>query len=95
MIHLVLFSVLLLKSSRLPKISGTLPINHNKVRNEKFGNWNSTHSHKGVIPKEKLENGSTKDKFPVYLDDGKTVIFIDDIKKKQEVIERYRNRFNR
>ena len=62
------------------------------MKGYKFGNWNSSHSHKGIIPKEKLENGSTKDKFPVFLEDGKTVIFISDLTKKQEVIERYKNR---
>jgi len=69
-----------------------LPINYKKMKNDKFGNWNSFNSHKGVIPKAQQENGSTKDKFPVVLDDGKTIIFIDDITKKQETIERYKNR---
>ena len=62
------------------------------MKGDKFGNWNSSHSHKRIIPKEKQANGSTKDKFAVVLDNGKTTIFIDDITKKQEVIERYRNR---
>ena len=47
-----------------------------------------------IIPKEKQKAGSTKNKYPVYLDDGKTVIFVKDKKKVQEVIERYRNRDN-
>lgn len=92
MIHLVLFSVLLLKSSRLPKISGTLPINHHTMKGDKFGNWQNLKNQQGVIPKAKQENGSTKDKFPVVLDDGKTIIFIDDKTKAKEVIERYKNR---
>lgn len=62
------------------------------MKGDKFGNWHSLNSHKGIIPKEKQENGSTKDKFPVVLDNGRTIIFIDDITKKQEVIERYKNR---
>jgi len=44
--------------------------------------------------KEKKEDGSLKDKFPVIMDDGKTVIFISDPTKKQEVIKRYENRMN-
>jgi hypothetical protein len=44
------------------------------------------------IPKGKIQAGSTKDKFPVILDDGKTIIFISDKKKAQETIERYRTR---
>jgi len=44
------------------------------------------------IPQAKQQAGSIKDKFPVLLDDGKTVIFISDKKKAQETIERYKNR---
>lgn len=62
------------------------------MKGDKFGNWNNSNSHKGIISKEKQENGSTKGKFPIVFDNGKTIIFIDDITKKQEVIERYKNR---
>ena len=62
------------------------------MKGDKFGNWRSLNSHKGIIPKAQQEDGSTEDKFPVVLDDGKTIIFISDKEKAQEVIERYRNR---
>ncbi|MFH1295789.1 MAG: hypothetical protein ABIJ04_00750 [Bacteroidota bacterium] len=61
---------------------------------DKFENRHYLFNYQKAIPKEKQENGSTKDKFPVVLDDGKTIIFISDKKKKQEVIERYKNRLN-
>ncbi|MBC8434362.1 MAG: hypothetical protein H8D96_20835 [Desulfobacterales bacterium] len=45
-----------------------------------------------VIPDAKLLAGSTKDKFPVVLDGGKTIIFISDKTKEQETILRYKYR---
>ncbi len=62
------------------------------MRGDKVGNWNSLKNQQGIIPKAKQENGSTKDKFPVVLDDGKTIIYIDDKTKARETIERYKNR---
>jgi len=49
----------------------------------------------GVVPQAKQQiGGSLKDKFPVVLDGGKTIIFISDKSKEQETIERYKNRGN-
>ena len=49
------------------------------------------------IPDDKLSMGSTRDKFPVILDDGKTVIYISDKSKEEETRQKYRvlrnNRF--
>jgi len=45
-----------------------------------------------AIPASKQQAGSTKDKFPVILDGGKTIIFISDKKKSKETIERYNRR---
>ena len=59
---------------------------------DRFDNRRSLTNHQGIIPKAQQESGSTKDKFPVVLDDGRTIIFISDKKKAQEVIERYKNR---
>ena len=61
---------------------------------DEFDNRFNLMNYKKVHHKEKQENGSTKDKFPVVLDNGKTIIFISDKTKKQEVIERYKNRMN-
>ena len=42
------------------------------------------------IPNEKLLMGSIKEKFPVILDDGKTVIYISDISKAEETRLKYK-----
>ncbi|MFH1161537.1 MAG: hypothetical protein V1733_11410 [bacterium] len=62
------------------------------MKGDRFDNRHNLMNYQKVIPKEKQENGSIKDKFPVVLDDGRTTIFISDKKKAQEVIERYKNR---
>ncbi len=41
------------------------------------------------VPDSKLLSGSTKDKFPVILDGGRTIIFIDDKNKEAETRQRY------
>ena len=41
------------------------------------------------IPEDKLLMGSTKGKFPVILDDGKTVIYITDKSKAEETRLKY------
>lgn len=45
---------------------------------------------KAKIPDDKLLMGSTKDKFPVVLDGGKTVIYISDKSKVEETILKYK-----
>jgi len=62
------------------------------MKGDKFDNRRYLRNPQGVIPKAQQESGSTKDKYPVVLDDGRTIIFISDKTKAQEVIERYRNR---
>jgi hypothetical protein len=42
------------------------------------------------ILESKLLMGSVKDKYPVFLDDGKTIIFISDRSKEAETKEKYR-----
>jgi hypothetical protein len=44
------------------------------------------------IPDSKLLTGSTKDKFPVTFDGGRTIIFISDKSKEQETRKRYEAR---
>jgi len=62
------------------------------MKSDKFDVRRKLNHPQGVIPKEKQQAGTTKDKFPVVLDDGKTIIFISDKNKEQETIERYKNR---
>lgn len=45
--------------------------------------------HKDVVPKSKLSSGSVADKFPVLLDDGRTVVFITDKSREREIRLRY------
>jgi hypothetical protein len=44
---------------------------------------------KAKIPDDKLLMGSTKDKYPVMLKDGRTVIYISDISKVEETRLKY------
>ena len=62
------------------------------MKGDKFDKRRILMNSKRVIPKEQLEVGSTKDKFPVVLDGGKTIIFISDKSKEQETISRYKYR---
>ena len=41
------------------------------------------------IPRSKLLNGSVTNKYPVALDDGKTIIFISDRDKETETRQKY------
>lgn len=41
------------------------------------------------VPELKLLSGSIKDKYPVVLDGGRTIIFIDDKSKEAETRKRY------
>ncbi len=62
------------------------------MKGDKFDNRRYLRNPQGVIPKAQQEIGSTKDKYPVVLDGGKTIIYISDKKKERETIERYKNR---
>ena len=41
------------------------------------------------IPDEKLLMGSTSDKYPVVLNDGRTIVFISDKSKEAEIRQKY------
>jgi hypothetical protein len=45
---------------------------------------------KSKIPDEKLLMGSLKGKYPVILDDGKTIVYISDISKAEETKLKYK-----
>jgi hypothetical protein len=51
-------------------------------------------NHQVVVPKSKLSVGSVADKFPVILDDGRTVIYIADKSREREIKLRYGLRKN-
>ena len=62
------------------------------MKGDKFDNRQSIANVKGEIPLSKQQAGSLKGKYPVYLDGGKTIIFISDKSKEKETIERYNSR---
>ncbi len=62
------------------------------MTSDRFDNRRSLMNSQRTIPKAQQEIGSTKDKFPVVLDGGRTTIFISDKSKAQETIARYKNR---
>jgi hypothetical protein len=46
-------------------------------------------NHKVTVPKAKLSSGSVADKYPVILDDGRTIIYIADKSREREIRLRY------
>ena len=84
--------MLLIKFCHSSQINRILPINHHEMKGDKFDNRRILMNSQRVIPKAQQESGSTKDKYPVVLDGGRTTIFISDKEKMQETIERYKNR---
>ncbi len=46
------------------------------------------------VPNTKLLTGSLTNKYPVVFDNGRTIIFIDDLSKEAETRERYRQHQN-
>ncbi len=46
-------------------------------------------NHQITVPKSKLLSGSVADKYPVLLDDGRTIVYIADKSREREVRLRY------
>lgn len=65
-----------------------------KKKEDILENKMSLENHRRKIPDDKLSMGSTKNKYPIILDDGKTIIFISDLSKEKEIRERYQMRGN-
>jgi flagellar biosynthesis component FlhA len=61
-----------------------------KKQEDTLENRMSFENHRSKISDAKLSMGSTKNKYPIFLDDGKTIIFIKDKSKEAEIIERYK-----
>ncbi|MEI6901089.1 MAG: hypothetical protein WCL00_14530 [Bacteroidota bacterium] len=49
-------------------------------------------NHRMMVPKSKLLSGSVSEKYPVLLDDGKTVVYISDKSRENEIKLRYASR---
>ena len=60
------------------------------MKNDKLDNRNSLALNRSKIPDEKLLMGSTKGKYPVVLDDGRTVVYITDESKADETRLKYK-----
>ena len=46
-------------------------------------------NHKHSVPESKRSSGSVTDKFPVMLDDGRTIVYIADRSREREIRLRY------
>ena len=61
------------------------------MKNDKLDNRNSLALNRSKIPDEKLLMGSLKGKYPVVLDDGKTIVYISDESKAEETRQKYKS----
>ncbi len=59
------------------------------MKKDTFDNRLSLARIRSKVPDEKLSMGSTKGKFPVVLDDGRTIVYIDDESKEEETRLKY------
>lgn len=64
------------------------------MKNEAIENRLNLERNRAKIPDEGLSLGSTRDKFPVVLDDGKTVIYVSDKRKLEETRLKYESHRN-
>ncbi|MCK9421505.1 MAG: hypothetical protein M0Q38_02800 [Bacteroidales bacterium] len=62
------------------------------MKNDAYDNRMGLSDHRGGIPPSKLLSGSITNKYPVILDDGKTIIFIADKNREAEIRLRYKSR---
>ena len=60
------------------------------MKNDKLDNRLSLALHRSKIPDDKLLMGSIKGKYPVILDDGRTVVYISDESKADETRLKYK-----
>jgi hypothetical protein len=59
------------------------------VLNDAIDNRLDISNHKTSIPKSKLSAGSIEKKYPVLLDDGRTIVYISDKGREREIRLRY------
>jgi hypothetical protein len=57
--------------------------------NDSIDNRLAMSNHQNTVPKTKLSSGSVADKYPILLDDGRTIIYITDKTREREVRLRY------
>ena len=61
------------------------------MKDDKFDNSNGLANNRSKIPDEKKLMGSIKKKYPVVLDDGKTIVYISDESKAEETRQKYKS----
>jgi len=61
-------------------------IRHSKKVDAIDNRMELSNNHKDSFPKSKLSSGSVANKFPVLLDDGRTIVSISDKSHEREII---------
>jgi hypothetical protein len=59
------------------------------IKKDTLDNRMEMSNHQQSVPRSKLSTGSVADKFPVLLDDGRTVVYIKDKSREREIRLRY------
>jgi len=57
--------------------------------NDVFDNRLSISNHHKRVPKQKLSTGSLIGKYPIILDDGRTIIYVTDKSRENEIRSKY------
>jgi len=83
----VIYQILVVSCQK--SISTRYTTNYHTMKNDTLENRLNLARIKAKIPDDKLLMGSLKGKFPVLMKDGKTVIYIADLSKAEEIKERY------
>lgn len=65
------------------------------MKNDVLDNRMNLKNHQTNVPLSKLTSGSIKDKYPVILDGGRTIIFISDKSKEAETRKKFEIRRKR
>jgi hypothetical protein len=59
------------------------------MKNDSFDNRISLAHNHSKIPEDKTSMGSTKGKYPIVMDHGRTIVFISDLSKEAETRLKY------
>lgn len=59
------------------------------AKNDSVDNHMEISNHQTTVPKSKLLSGALTDKYPVILDDGRTIVYISDKGREREIRLRY------
>ncbi len=65
---------------------------HNVSTNDIFDNRLSVSNHTRRVPKAKTATGSLTGKYPIILNDGRTIIYVTDKSREEEIRSKYAQR---